>query len=67
MASNTDLPTDMGFQNATLPKSGNSTPERLSGPTPLGNQGRHPSLHPDCLRLRKYDLLSKTLKCPGRT
>ncbi|GFT04950.1 hypothetical protein TNCV_4744871 [Trichonephila clavipes] len=34
MASNTDLPTDMDFQNATLPKSGNSTPERLSGPTP---------------------------------
>ncbi|GFW03273.1 hypothetical protein TNCV_463871 [Trichonephila clavipes] len=34
MASNTDFPTDMDFQNATLPKSGNSTPERLSGPTP---------------------------------
>ncbi|GFU76558.1 hypothetical protein TNCV_1940461 [Trichonephila clavipes] len=34
MASNTDLPTDMDFQNATLPKSGNSTPKRLSGPTP---------------------------------
>ncbi|GFS49297.1 hypothetical protein TNCV_2411011 [Trichonephila clavipes] len=34
MASNTDLPTDMDFENATLPKSGNSTPERSSRPTP---------------------------------
>ncbi|GFV05191.1 hypothetical protein TNCV_224041 [Trichonephila clavipes] len=34
MASNNDLPTDMDFQNATLTKTGNSTPERLSGPTP---------------------------------
>ncbi|GFX21473.1 hypothetical protein TNCV_1398871 [Trichonephila clavipes] len=33
MASNTDLPTDVDFQNATLPKSGNSTPKRLGGPT----------------------------------
>ncbi|GFV68768.1 hypothetical protein TNCV_694361 [Trichonephila clavipes] len=33
MASNNDLPTDMDFQNATLPKSGNSTPERPSRPT----------------------------------
>ncbi|GFW35129.1 hypothetical protein TNCV_5066941 [Trichonephila clavipes] len=32
MASSTDLPTDI--QNATLPKSGNSTSERPSGPTP---------------------------------
>ncbi|GFX13809.1 hypothetical protein TNCV_3421211 [Trichonephila clavipes] len=30
MASNNDLPTDMDFQNATLPKSGSSTPERPS-------------------------------------
>ncbi|GFS62898.1 hypothetical protein TNCV_2276111 [Trichonephila clavipes] len=37
MASNNDLPTDMDFQNATLPKSGNSTPERPS---------RHSPLHP---------------------
>ncbi|GFS85271.1 hypothetical protein TNCV_75281 [Trichonephila clavipes] len=33
MASNNDLPTDMDFQNVSLPKSGNSTPERPSGPT----------------------------------
>ncbi|GFW61175.1 uncharacterized protein TNCV_433991 [Trichonephila clavipes] len=33
MASNNDLPTDMDFQNATLPKSGNSTPERPRRPT----------------------------------
>ncbi|GFU69615.1 hypothetical protein TNCV_3415921 [Trichonephila clavipes] len=33
MASNNNLPTDMGFQNATLPKSGNSTSERPSRPT----------------------------------
>ncbi|GFU74453.1 hypothetical protein TNCV_3608541, partial [Trichonephila clavipes] len=33
MASNNYLPTDMDFQNATLPKSGNSTPERPSRPT----------------------------------
>ncbi|GFW52328.1 hypothetical protein TNCV_3079001 [Trichonephila clavipes] len=33
MASNNYLPTNMDFQNATLPKSGNSTPERSSGPT----------------------------------
>ncbi|GFW76905.1 PRE_C2HC domain-containing protein [Trichonephila clavipes] len=33
IASNNDLPTDMDFQNATFPKSGNSTPERPSRPT----------------------------------
>ncbi|GFU36910.1 hypothetical protein TNCV_2670861 [Trichonephila clavipes] len=33
MALNNDLTTDMDFQNATLPKSGNSTPERPSGPS----------------------------------
>ncbi|GFV73546.1 hypothetical protein TNCV_126861 [Trichonephila clavipes] len=33
MASNNDLPTDMDFQNPTLPKSGNSTPKRPSRPT----------------------------------
>ncbi|GFT02796.1 hypothetical protein TNCV_466221 [Trichonephila clavipes] len=33
MASNNDPPTDMDFQNATLPKSRNSTPERPIGPT----------------------------------
>ncbi|GFV80620.1 hypothetical protein TNCV_4617821 [Trichonephila clavipes] len=33
MASNNDLPTDMDYQNTSLPKSGNSTPERPIGPT----------------------------------
>ncbi|GFV81211.1 hypothetical protein TNCV_4772391 [Trichonephila clavipes] len=32
-ASNNDLPTDMDYQNATLPKSGNSTTERPIGLT----------------------------------
>ncbi|GFW38141.1 hypothetical protein TNCV_602171 [Trichonephila clavipes] len=33
MGLNHDLPTDMDYQNATLPKSGNSSPERPTGPT----------------------------------
>ncbi|GFW09946.1 hypothetical protein TNCV_4207111 [Trichonephila clavipes] len=33
MVSNNDLPTEMDYQNASLPKSGNSTPERPIGPT----------------------------------
>ncbi|GFU02375.1 hypothetical protein TNCV_1238681 [Trichonephila clavipes] len=33
MELNNDLPTDMEYQNATLPKSGNSSPERPTGLT----------------------------------
>ncbi|GFY48526.1 hypothetical protein TNIN_370091 [Trichonephila inaurata madagascariensis] len=33
MALNLDSTTEMDYQNATLPKSGNSTPERPFGPT----------------------------------
>ncbi|GFS92053.1 hypothetical protein TNCV_1190411 [Trichonephila clavipes] len=33
MASINDLPTEMDYRNASLPKSGNTTPERLIGPT----------------------------------
>ncbi|GFS97384.1 hypothetical protein TNCV_733271 [Trichonephila clavipes] len=33
MASNNELPTDMDYQNTSLPHSGNSTPERPIGPT----------------------------------
>ncbi|GFY78829.1 hypothetical protein TNIN_2101 [Trichonephila inaurata madagascariensis] len=33
MAQNSDFPSEMDYQNATLPKSGNSTPERPIGPT----------------------------------
>ncbi|GFY37322.1 hypothetical protein TNIN_141251 [Trichonephila inaurata madagascariensis] len=33
MALNLDSTTEMDYQNATLPKSGNSTPERPIGPT----------------------------------
>ncbi|GFY63912.1 hypothetical protein TNIN_496811, partial [Trichonephila inaurata madagascariensis] len=34
MAMNTDITTDMDYQHAILPNSGNSTPERPIGPTP---------------------------------
>ncbi|GFT18608.1 hypothetical protein TNCV_794711 [Trichonephila clavipes] len=54
MELNNDLPTDMDYQNITLPKSGNSSPER-------------PTESPSCARLEvtKADIRRYTLIVQG--
>ncbi|GFY63412.1 hypothetical protein TNIN_30131 [Trichonephila inaurata madagascariensis] len=53
MAMNTDNTTDMDYQHATLPNSGNSTPERPIGPTPCAR------LEATKADIRRYTLIAQ--------
>ncbi|GFY77919.1 uncharacterized protein TNIN_104051 [Trichonephila inaurata madagascariensis] len=53
MAMNSDITTDMDYQHAILPNSGNSTPERPIGPTPCAR------LEATKADIRRYTLIAQ--------
>ncbi|GFW25379.1 hypothetical protein TNCV_3047271 [Trichonephila clavipes] len=63
MASNNELSTDMDYQNASLPTSGNSTPERPTGQTPCAKlEATKADIRRYTLIVQGYENIITTLK-----